>query len=46
MIFAQIMHGFGCCLLGYDRYPNPQFEAIGTARYVDLSELLEQFDSF
>jgi len=44
MIFAQIMHGFGCCLLGYDRYPNSQFEAIGAARYVELPELFEQSD--
>jgi D-lactate dehydrogenase len=44
MIFAQIMHGFGCQLLGYDAYPNPAFEAIGAARYVELSELLENAD--
>jgi D-lactate dehydrogenase len=39
-IFAQIMRGFGCSLLGYDAYPNAQFEAIGQARYVSLPELL------
>jgi D-lactate dehydrogenase len=44
MIFAQIMHGFGCSLLGYDLYPNPQFEAIGSARYVELPELLAKAD--
>ncbi|MFM2433029.1 MAG: hypothetical protein RLZZ511_4243 [Cyanobacteriota bacterium] len=44
MVFAQIMHGFGCSLLGYDPLPNPQFEAIGTAQYVELSELLAQSD--
>lgn len=44
MIFAQIMHGFGCSLLGYDAYPNPSFEAIGTSRYVELPELLENCD--
>ncbi len=44
MIFAQIMHGYGCHLLGYDLYPNPQFEALGSARYVELSELLKHAD--
>jgi D-lactate dehydrogenase len=44
LIFAQIMHGFGCQLLGYDAYPNPKFEEIGVARYVQLSELLENAD--
>jgi D-lactate dehydrogenase len=44
MIFAQIMHGFGCQLLGYDAYPNPSFETIGASRYVELSELLENAD--
>ena len=44
LIFARIMHGFGCTLLGYDAYPNSQFEAIGASRYVELSELLENSD--
>ncbi len=44
LIFAQIMHGFGCQLLGYDPYPNPNFEAIGASRYVQLSELFENAD--
>lgn len=44
VIFAQIMHGFGCHLLGYDPYPNPKFEALDGARYVDLPELLAQAD--
>jgi len=44
LIFSQIMHGFGCHLLGYDLYPNPNFEAIGNARYVDLPELLASSD--
>jgi D-lactate dehydrogenase len=44
LIFAQIMHGFGCHLLGYDVYPNPKFEAIGDARYVDLPELFANSD--
>ncbi|MBW4658926.1 MAG: 2-hydroxyacid dehydrogenase [Drouetiella hepatica Uher 2000/2452] len=44
LVFAQIMQGFGCSLLGYDAYPNAQFEAIGNARYVPLAELLAQSD--
>jgi D-lactate dehydrogenase len=44
MVFAQIMLGFGCSLLGYDAYPNAQFEAIDHARYVQLSELLAESD--
>jgi D-lactate dehydrogenase len=44
MIFAEIMKGFGCKILGYDAYPNPNFETIGSARYVDLTELFEQSD--
>lgn len=44
LIFAQIMHGFGCHLLGYDLYPNAKFEAIGDARYVELPELLANSD--
>ncbi len=44
MIVAQLMHGFGCVLLGYDKYPNPQFSALGAAQYVDLPELLANSD--
>lgn len=44
IILAQILHGFGCHILGYDLYPNPKFEAIGDARYVELSELLANSD--
>ncbi len=44
LIFAQIMHGFGCRLLGYDAYPNDTFEAIGDARYVQLPELFANSD--
>ncbi|WP_088892732.1 2-hydroxyacid dehydrogenase [Leptolyngbya ohadii] len=41
-IFAQIMQGFGCRVLGYDLFKNPAFEAIG--HYVQLPELLSQSD--
>ncbi|MBE9101750.1 2-hydroxyacid dehydrogenase [Vacuolonema iberomarrocanum] len=44
IIFAQIMQGFGCHLLGYDAFPNDRFTAIGDARYVDLPELLANAD--
>jgi D-lactate dehydrogenase len=45
MVFAQIMQGFGCSLLGYDAYPNAQFEAMNSnAHYVPLPELLANSD--
>lgn len=44
IILAHIMHGFGCHLLGYDLHPNPSFEAVGDARYVELPELFAQSD--
>jgi D-lactate dehydrogenase len=39
--FARIMAGFGCQLLAYDPFPNPQVEALG-ARYLPLDQLLAQ----
>jgi len=39
--FARIMAGFGCQLLAYDPYPNPELLALG-ARYLDLPELLRE----
>lgn len=39
--FAKIMAGFGCKLLAYDPYPNPQVQALG-AQYLGLDELLAQ----
>jgi len=44
MIFAQIMQGFGCSIIGYDAYPNDTFETIKDARYVELPELLTNSD--
>ena len=38
-IFARIMAGFGCTLVGHDRYPGAAFEALG-GRYVGVDELL------
>ncbi|MEN3278507.1 MAG: D-lactate dehydrogenase [Massilia sp.] len=39
VIFARIMAGFGCTIVGHDPYGNPAFEALG-ARYVPVEELL------
>lgn len=39
LAMARIMRGFGCQLLGFDPYPNAQFEKMG-GRYVELDELL------
>jgi D-lactate dehydrogenase len=39
--FARIMAGFGCQLLAYDPFPNPQVEALG-ARYLPLEQVLAQ----
>jgi D-lactate dehydrogenase len=42
-IFARIMTGFGCTVLGYDRYPSAAFEALG-GRYIPVDELLARSD--
>jgi len=42
-VFSRIMSGFGCRLIGYDKIPNPDFEASG-GRYVQLSELAARSD--
>ena len=39
----RIMTGFGCQLLGYDKIPSPDFEAMG-GRYVQLPELAARSD--
>jgi D-lactate dehydrogenase len=44
MVFTHIMRGFDCSFLGYDPFPNPQFETIAAARYVGLPELLAKSD--
>ncbi len=38
-IFARIMAGFGCTVVGHDRYPSAAFEALG-GRYAGIDELL------
>jgi D-lactate dehydrogenase len=42
-IFARIMAGFGCALLGHDPQPDPSCEALGM-RYVELDALLAGAD--
>ncbi|MEX5745895.1 2-hydroxyacid dehydrogenase [Massilia sp. X63] len=42
-IFARIMAGFGCTMLGHDPYRNPAFEE-GGGRYVAVDELLARSD--
>lgn len=43
IIVAKILKGFGCKLLTYDLYPNPECEALG-AKYVELPELFAASD--
>jgi D-lactate dehydrogenase len=43
MIFARIMAGFGCSIVGYDKYPSPAFEQLG-GRYVGIDQLLQCSD--
>ncbi|CAG8999890.1 MAG: D-lactate dehydrogenase [Candidatus Celerinatantimonas neptuna] len=39
LAMSHILRGFGCRVLGYDPYPNVEFEKIG-GHYVELDELL------
>jgi D-lactate dehydrogenase len=42
-IVAKILGGFGCRLLGYDKYPQPRCRDLGL-QYVTLDELLRDSD--
>tara|TARA_R110002096_G_scaffold203718_15_gene389099 strand:+ start:966 stop:1961 length:996 start_codon:yes stop_codon:yes gene_type:complete len=42
-VFCRIMNGFGCRVLAFDPFPNPDCEALGV-EYVALEELLGQSD--
>lgn len=42
-VVARIMHGFGCKLLGFDSYHNPECEALGL-KYVGMEDLLAGSD--
>ena len=37
-VFAKIMAGFGCNLIGYDKYPSKEFEALG-GHYAEPGEI-------
>ncbi len=37
-VFARIMVGFGCNVIGYDKFPSPEFEALG-GRYAAPGEI-------
>jgi D-lactate dehydrogenase len=37
-VFAKIMLGFGCDVIGYDKFTSPEFEAMG-ARYAEPGEI-------
>ena len=43
IIFARIMLGFGCTVLGYDQFRNPAFEAMG-GRYASTADLVRDCD--
>jgi D-lactate dehydrogenase len=43
LILGQIMKGFGCHILAYDVYRNPELETIG-GKYVELPELFANSD--
>ncbi|WP_443113846.1 2-hydroxyacid dehydrogenase [Herbaspirillum seropedicae] len=43
VLFARIMAGFGCQILGSDVHRNPDFEALG-GRYVERAELFAASD--
>jgi D-lactate dehydrogenase len=43
MITAKILSGFGCRVLGYDLYPNPEFAGIG-GTYTSLEVLYRESD--
>lgn len=43
LIFARIMAGFGCTVLGHDPHPSEEFASIG-GRYVDVDTLVANSD--
>ncbi|MGA7781226.1 MAG: 2-hydroxyacid dehydrogenase [Paraburkholderia sp.] len=42
-VFTKIMLGFGCNVIGYDKFPSPEFEVLG-ARYARPKEIGESAD--
>ncbi len=43
-VFANIMQGFGCNILGYDSYQSPSCKALENFKYVSFEQLLGQSD--
>jgi D-lactate dehydrogenase len=43
LALSKILRGFGCRVLAYDPYPNPECEAVGVG-YTDLSRLFKESD--
>jgi D-lactate dehydrogenase len=43
LVFAKIMSGFGCRLLGYDKFPNQSCRDLGMG-YVELPQLFAESD--
>ncbi|NCN05702.1 MAG: 2-hydroxyacid dehydrogenase [Spirochaetales bacterium] len=43
-VFARIMGGFGCRVLAYDRFPQPELAAGGLFEYGELATLYESSD--
>jgi len=42
-VFTKIMLGFGCNVIGHDKYPSPEFEALG-AHYAAPGEIARDAD--
>lgn len=42
-VFTKIMLGFGCNVIGYDKFPSPEFEALG-GRYARPNEIGQSAD--
>ena len=40
----EILLGFGCRILAFDKFPNPQLQTRDGVRYVELDELLRESD--
>ncbi len=43
-IFAQIMRGFGCNVLAYDKYPSLEWASKNNIQYVKLNNLFQESD--
>ncbi|SMF08245.1 D-lactate dehydrogenase family protein [Pseudobacteriovorax antillogorgiicola] len=43
-IFVQQMLGFGARVLAFDKYPDPELEALDNVQYLSLAELLRSSD--